>query len=101
MWKSKFYGAFASSPRNDLVKNYRVHPTHSVVDFHTGVINDIEKTCPSVAKRMDRFGTCFTLGRGYHVTMQRFGAGADDKRTCLFYHINRPDGEEGVLRDGP
>jgi hypothetical protein len=24
----------ASSPRNGLVKNYRVHPTH--VDFHTG-----------------------------------------------------------------
>ena len=44
VWKSKFYGVFvlnrrvvlhaidattaASSPRNDLVKNFRVHPTH-------------------------------------------------------------------------
>ena len=25
VWKSKFYGTFASSPRNDFVKNYRVH----------------------------------------------------------------------------
>ena len=53
MWKSKFHGAFvatparwrggvglspldgastaASSPRNDLVKNYQVHPTHWLI----------------------------------------------------------------------
>ena len=47
VWKSKFYGAFvrnrrvvlhaidattaASSPRNDLVKNYQVHPTHWLI----------------------------------------------------------------------
>ena len=35
-WKSKFYGAFgastaASSPRNDLVENFRVHPTHWLI----------------------------------------------------------------------
>ena len=47
VWKSKFYGVFvlnrrvvlhtidattaASSPRNDLVDNYRVHPTHWLI----------------------------------------------------------------------
>ena len=63
MWKSKFYGAFdaidatparwrgdagsspldrastaASSPRNDLVKNYRVHPTHWLISTQASTV---------------------------------------------------------------
>jgi hypothetical protein len=40
--------AAASSPRNDSVKNYRVRPTHSVVDFHTG-----PHKCAGPARRPD------------------------------------------------
>ena len=45
-----------------------------------GVITDVEKSCPSFAKRFDRFGTVCALGRGYQVVAQRFGGGAGDKR---------------------
>ena len=39
MWKSNCRGTFtaASSPRNDLVKNYRVHPTHWLISTQVDV----------------------------------------------------------------
>jgi len=36
-----------SSPRNDLVKNRRVHPTHWL--FHTGCCGSVAIDCDSVA----------------------------------------------------
>mmetsp|Transcript_29942 Transcript_29942/g.89627 ORF Transcript_29942/g.89627 Transcript_29942/m.89627 type:complete len:529 (+) Transcript_29942:79-1665(+) len=89
---------------HSTLRQYRVHDPigkhyANEVMIH-GVITDVEKSCPSFAKRFDRFGTVCALGRGYQVVAQRFGGGAGDKRAVVFYApvgFDVLDGEAGVL----
>ena len=38
-------------------------------------------------------GTCRVVGRGFGMTLQRFGASASDRRAAFFYWVHTPDEE--------
>ena len=49
--------------------------------------------------RLRLYGTVGAMGRGCGIFLQRFGAGAADNRTSLFYSLVREDGEAGLLEE--
>jgi 2-polyprenyl-6-methoxyphenol hydroxylase-like FAD-dependent oxidoreductase len=59
-----------------------------------GVIHDPGATCSAeLGKKLDLYGTVGAFGRGYGIVLQRFGAGAMDHRTSVFYLLNHLDSE--------
>jgi len=54
---------------------------------------------PQLMARFAPFGTSSVMCKGGHFFMQRYGAGAHDNRTSLFYVVPRSDGEEGLFAE--
>ena len=59
-----------------------------------GVIDDPEAADPELARRIGE-GTASAMGRGYGLTVQRFGCAPEDRRAAFFYFapVRAADGE--------
>jgi 2-polyprenyl-6-methoxyphenol hydroxylase-like FAD-dependent oxidoreductase len=75
------------------------HYTGSVM-MH-GVINDPEAVfSPELLGRFSHFGTYVVMGKGYGITLQRFGGGLGDNRTSLFYSVpDRQGGDDSLFAE--
>jgi len=88
-----------------LHSTLRQHAVHDALGKHYegnvmfhGSITDPDATfSPELLARFAPFGTSGVMCKGGHFFMQRYGAGADDHRTSLFYVVPRADGEAAIF----
>ncbi|KAK3246640.1 hypothetical protein CYMTET_43827 [Cymbomonas tetramitiformis] len=65
-----------------------------------GAFDDPEASFPPHLKRLiGNYGTVAAYGRGHLLTLQRYGAGAEDRRMSLFYHTSEVAEEAHLFRE--
>ena len=76
----------ASSPRNDLVKNYRVHPTHWLISTQASLASSPNRRCRALCRRSAR-----SCSRTTATTWRRLSRSTSSTRRPLLEEIDDED----------